>query len=131
MRSIAIISEDKVGLLADISYVLAKSKINIDSINVAVVSKKAVICMEVSDPEKSKKVLTAAGYEIELHSLIVKLNLAEVGGLLEKLAHDGVTVETSKTIAKDDKHALVSLKVDKPKRASTILAEKLVTNEAY
>jgi len=131
MRSIAIISEDKVGLLADISYVLAKSKINIDSINVAVVSKKAVICMEVSNPEKSKEVLSAAGYEVELHSLIVKLDLADVGGLPEKLAHDGVTVESSRTIAKDEKHALISVKVDKPKRASSILAEKLVTNEAY
>jgi len=131
MRSIAIISEDKVGLLADISYVLAKSKINIDSINVAVVSKKAVICMEVSNPEKSKEVLSAAGYEVELHSLIVKLDLADVGGLPEKLAHDGVVVENSRTIAKDEKHMLVSLKVDKPKRASSILAEKLVTNEAY
>jgi hypothetical protein len=130
MKTIAVVAEDKVGLLADISYVLAKSKINIESINVAVVSNKAVIALEVSNPEKSKEVLEASGYQVECNSLVVKMNNSDVSGLDERLLKDGVKVEKSNTLTRDEKCSVISLSVDKPKRASTLLQDNLLSNEA-
>jgi hypothetical protein len=128
VKSVTIVSEDKVGLLADISYILAKSKINIDSISVDVVSDKSVIAMLVSNPEKGKKVLEAAGYRVESNTLVIKLNINEIDQLPDKLSKQGVTVQKSTILTKDDKVAIVSLEVDKPKRASKILKKYLITN---
>lgn len=57
MRTITIVSNDKVGLLADISYVLAKEKVNIESISADVISGKGIITLTLSDAEKGKEVL--------------------------------------------------------------------------
>ncbi len=130
MKTIAIIADDKVGLLADISYVLAKSKINIESINVAVVSNKAIIALEVSDPDKSKDVLEASGYQVESKSLVVKMANGKVPGLNEKLLKEGVKVEKSNLLTRDEKFSVLALTVDKPKRASTLLQDSLISNEA-
>jgi hypothetical protein len=130
VKTIAVISDDKVGLLADISYILAKSKINIESINVAVVSNKAVIALEVSNPDKSKEVLEASGYRVENNSLVVKMSNSEVQGLEERLLKEGVKVEKSDTLTRDEKCSVLALSVDKPKRASTILQHNLLTDES-
>jgi hypothetical protein len=129
VKTIAVVAEDKVGLLADISYILAKSKINIESINVAVVSNKAVIALEVSNPSKSKEVLEASGYKVESNSLVIKMKNSDVQGLSERLLKDGVKVEKSNTLTRDEKFSVVSLTVDKPKRASTLLQDSLISNE--
>lgn len=130
MKTIAVVAEDKVGLLADISYVLAKSKVNIESINVAVVANKAVIALEVSNPQKSKEVLEASGYRVESNTLVVKMNNSDVQGLSERLLKEGVKVEKTNTLTRDDKFSVLALLVDKPKRASTLLQDKLISNES-
>jgi hypothetical protein len=127
---VTVVAEDKVGLLADISYILAKSKINIDSIHVDVVSDKSVIAMTVSDPKKGKEVLEAAGYSVEANTLVIKIKIDEVDQLSTQLSKEGVNIENSNTLTKDDKVAIVSLTVDKPKRASKLLQDRLITNES-
>ena len=130
MKSVTIVAQDKVGLLADISYILAKSKINIDSISVDVLSDKSVIAMSVSDPKKGKEVLEAAGYSVEANTLVIKISLSEVDQLPEKLSKEGVKIENSSILTKDNDIAIVSLLVDKPKRASKVLQDVLITNES-
>ncbi len=131
MKSLAVVSADKVGLLADISYILAKSRVNIESINVAIVAGTAVICMDVSDSQKGKEVLEASGYTVEKDSVVVKIDNSRVEGLPSDLAKEGVTVQKSSTLTRDDKVSVVSLHVDKPKRASSVLQEKLVRSAPY
>lgn len=133
MKAITIVADDKVGLLADISYVLAKSKINIESINVDVVAGKAIITLSLSDVVKGKQVVEAAGYKVEeANSVVIKLR-DEPGQLNEvtaMLAKEGINVQNLHTLSKDGKTTIVSLVVDKPKRASTILDKYLITNES-
>ena len=83
-----------------------------------------------SDPDKSKEVLQASGYNVESNSLVVKMNNAEVKGLNEKLLKEGVVVEKSNMLTRDEKCSIISLSVDKPKRASSILQSNLLSNEA-
>lgn len=130
VKSVTIVANDKVGLLADMSYVLAKSKINIDTINVDVLSGKAVICMSLSDPRKGTEVLEAAGYSVETNNVVVKIPSEKLGAVAEQLNKGGVRVERSNVLAKDDTTSIVSYQVDKPKRASTILSEHLLSNES-
>jgi len=53
MKDITIIAPDKVGLLADISYILGKARVNIESIAVTSVGGKAVITVLVKKQPES------------------------------------------------------------------------------
>ena len=74
MKSVTVVAEDRVGLLADISYILGKSSINIDALSVDVVGKKAIIALTVKDPKHAGSVLEKNGFGIaEMDSIVIKL----------------------------------------------------------
>ena len=132
MKTITIVADDKVGLLADISYVLAKSKINIESVNVEVVGGKAIIAIGVADVLKGKGVVEAAGYKVEEPNTIV-IKIKDAPGEFESLARmvqkEGTKIQSSKVLSKDGRIAVMSLTVDKPKKAVSVLSSYLITNE--
>ncbi len=133
MKSITIVADDKVGLLADISYVLAKSKINIDTINVDVVGGKAIISLGISDPAKGKQVVEAAGYKVEdPNAVVIKLpdKPGELNRITNMLSKEGVNIQNVHTLTKDSVNTVLSVVVDKPKRAALILQPHLITNES-
>ncbi|MEM3422353.1 MAG: ACT domain-containing protein [Candidatus Bilamarchaeaceae archaeon] len=132
MKPITIVADDKVGLLADISYILGKAKINIESINVEVVGGKAVISLTLSDRERGKSVLEAANYKVnELDSIILKLadRPGELSKVTNLLAKEGVNITNVHMITKDGKNTLIALMVDKPRKAETLLKEYVVSSE--
>ena len=61
MKQMTLIAKDEVGVLADISYILGKARINIESITVASVEAKAIITMFVKDEKRAKELLRANG----------------------------------------------------------------------
>lgn len=74
MKSITIVSEDRLGLLADISYILGKSSINIEGLFVDVIGGKAVISMDVKDPRKASGVLGMNGFKTtNPESIVIKV----------------------------------------------------------
>jgi hypothetical protein len=133
MKCVTIIADDKVGLLADMSYVLSKAKINIESINVDVVAGKAIISTCLSDADKGKKVLEQAGYTVEEMNAVV-IKLADEPGQLNKittmLSKEGINIQNVHMLSKDNSTTALSIIVDKPKRASTLLKEFLITKDS-
>ena len=133
MKSVTIVADDKVGLLADISYILAKAKINIDSVTVDVIGGKAIISLGLSDAVKGKGVLEAASYKVEdVNSVVVKLpdKPDELSKITAMLTKDGVKVENVRTLSKDEGNTILAITVDKPKRAIGVLKNYLIINEA-
>ena len=133
MKSITIVADDKVGLLADISYILAKSKINIDAISVDVVGGKAIISLVLSDAVRGKQVVEAAGYSCEdPGAIVIKIpdRPGEVSKITASLSKEGVKVQNTNMLAKDGNISVLSLMVDKQKRASVVLQPHLITNES-
>ncbi|MEW6723050.1 MAG: ACT domain-containing protein [Candidatus Micrarchaeota archaeon] len=132
MKTITIVADDKVGLLADISYVLAKSKINIESVNVDVIAGKAIITIGMHDTARGKTVVEAAGYTVEdPETIVIKLRdepgeLSRVTDLLKK---EGISINSMKTLSKDGKFTILSLLVDKHKKGMLVLGPVLVSNE--
>ncbi|VVC02788.1 ACT domain protein [Candidatus Bilamarchaeum dharawalense] len=133
MRNVTIVADDKVGLLADISYILAKSKINIDSISVEVISAKAIITIGLSDGVRGKQVIEAAGYRVENPEAIV-IKFQEKAGELNKittmLKKEGVDVKGVNILTKDNTTSIAALTVDKHKRATAVLKQYLIINES-
>ena len=132
MMTITIVADDKVGLLADISYILGKARLNIESINVDVVAKKSIITLTVSDPERAKSVLEASGYKMaETNAVVVKLSdqPGELARITSTMAADGINIENVHMLSRDGKTTILALTVDKPKKAIALLAPYLMSRE--
>ncbi len=132
MKSITVIADDRVGLLADISYLLGKTKINIESIGLEVVAGKAVMSLTLKDPEKAKSVLENAGYKVtETNIIVVKLEdqPGELGKITSMMAQEKINIENIHMLSKDSKSTILAITVDKPKRAFKLLEPYLVNRE--
>jgi len=129
MKPITIVVDDRIGLLADISYILGKAKINIEGVSVSVVGGKAIIVLTVIDAEKTESVLTKNGYKVmESDVLVAKLadKPGELGTITKKLAENSININNVHIISRDGKNTLLALIVDKPKKARELLKDILV-----
>ena len=129
MRNITVVAEDRVGLLADISYILGKSNINIEALTVDIVGKKAVIALTVKDYKKATTVLESNGFRItEFESLVIKLpnRPEEISRITERLAGEKVSIENMHVLGNDSMTGIFALNVDKPRKAVRLLGDVLL-----
>jgi len=132
MKTLTIIADDRVGLLADISYILGKAKINIENISVDVLGGKAIITLAVADRERAKSVLEAANYKVsDVESIVIKLpdKPGELSRITNILAKDGINITNVHMITKDGKNTVIALIVDKPRKAEVLLKDFLLAAE--
>ncbi len=124
MKQITILVDDKVGVLADVSYLLGRSKVNIEAIAVGIVGPKAVVHLTVPNAVRALEVLKANGYQC-LQSDLLVVKLANAPGELSKvsrlLADAGVNIESVSVLSQDSKLSLYAFKVDKPAKAVKML----------
>ena len=124
MRELLIVTKDRVGLLAEISYVLGKENINIESISADTIGNKAVIHLVASDDKKAEKLLSKAGFKVMRSDMIV-VTLEERPGELSKvakiLADEQINIKNVQLLTKENSKALYAIKVDKIKKAVELL----------
>lgn len=129
MKSVTIVSDDRVGLLADISYILGKSGINIDGLSVDVVGGKAIISLEVKDPKRASAALHCNGFTTaSLDSIIIKVASDSVEEITEMLEGEKVQVRELSPLSSDADDAIYALSVDKPRKAAKMLSAFLLGN---
>lgn len=123
MKTVTVVSDDRLGLLADISYVLGKSNVNIEGLFVDVVGGKAVISLEVRDTTKASEILTCNGFETtDNDAIVIKVQKNNIEKITEML--DGKKIKTSDVskLSSDSNDEIFALKVDKPRKASKVLS---------
>jgi len=124
MKQVTIISPDRVGLLADISYILGKSSINIDGLSVDVMGGKALIALEVRDPDKAKGVLESNGYSMASpNAIVIKVSNGGLDTIKEMLDGEKITVTDLSELSSDENSRVLALHVDKPRKASKMLGQ--------
>ncbi|MEW6528474.1 MAG: ACT domain-containing protein [Candidatus Micrarchaeota archaeon] len=131
IKGIVIISKDKIGLLADISYIFAKEKINIEQIDANLVDNTAIIMLGVESTKykKAKAALIRNKYHILAEkSFVVKLEdtPGSFSKLTKKLADAKINILNVHVIGKEGKYVYDSITVNKPKDAKDILRDELV-----
>jgi len=132
MKQITVVSDDKVGILADISYILGKARINIESISVQVHGGKGLVNLTVKDNEKAARMLSSNGYEVlssEIFLVRIKDTPGEMARFTELLKKEGINIESLHVVARDEDFSVHSLKVDKPKKAKNLLGPFLDNTE--
>ena len=116
-------------LVSHLTYILAKSKINIDDINVITLGDKTYIDLEVSDERKAIKVLKANGFQPSVSECII-IQLEDKPGELAKvskiLLDNKVEINRVDIIAKGLGRSILALDVNKPKKAKTLLKKYLI-----
>ncbi|MDD5339688.1 MAG: ACT domain-containing protein [Candidatus ainarchaeum sp.] len=129
MKSVTIVSDDRVGLLADISYILGKSAINIDGLSVDVVGGKAVISLEVKDPKRAAGVLQCNGFRTtDLDSIIIKIANNAVEEITDMLEGEKVQVKEFNPLSSDAEDSIYAISVDKPRKATKMLSAFILGN---
>jgi hypothetical protein len=124
MKSVTIVAEDRVGLLADISYILGKSNMNIDGLSVDVLGGKAVIALEVRDPRKALDVLGRNGFmTTNPEAIVIRASSDSMGRITEMLEGEKIEVKQMSTLSSDSSDAIFALHVDKPRKATKMLEQ--------
>jgi len=129
MRPVTVVCEDRTGLLADVSYILSKSNININSLDVHVVGGKAVISLEVRDPKKAQTILEKNGFStVNLEAIVIKLSnkLRTIGEVKALLESKRVKAENISEISSDVNDGVFAITVNKPRKASRLLEQFMV-----
>jgi len=129
MKQITVVVADKVGVLADISYILGKARINIESLSVEVQGGKSVINLVVSDEKKAEQVLKSNSYHVLSGEMLVIKVKDEPGALSDvskKLQKAKINISSIYLLTRGEGYSLDALMVDKPKKAKKVLCEYLV-----
>ena len=132
MKPISILCDDKIGLLADISYILSKNKINIEAITTNTVGKKAIIILVVNKPDKAIQVLSNNGYSnLSQDYFVVKLEdkAGELNKITQTLADAKINISNVHLLGRDGNSSLVAIKADKMRKAKELLKDMLAENE--
>ncbi len=119
------IAEDKVGLLADISYILGKAKINIESLSVEVQGHKCLIDLSIKNEAKATSLLTSSGYQVlKADVLVVKIKNepAQMAQFTSRLAKEKINTVSMRLITKENGYDTYALQVDHAAKAKRVLA---------
>jgi len=129
MKQITVVVSDKVGVLAELSYLLGKARVNIEAISAEVQGGKSVINLVVSDEKKAEMILKSNGYHVLAgEMLVVKVKDAPgaLSDISKKLQKAKINIESIYLLTRGEGFSLDALMVDKPKKAKKVLAEYLV-----
>jgi hypothetical protein len=129
MKQLTVIMDDRVGLLADLSYLLGKAKVNIEAITVEVHGGKAIINLVVKDGPKASSVLKANSYHVLASEMLVvkiKDEPGELSALSKKLQEARINIVNLYLLVRGDGFCINALTVDKPAKARKALEPYLV-----
>jgi len=115
LNRIIVMAQDEVGVIADISQVLAAEGINLESINAQVVGEEAAIILTADRYDRALYVLNQAGFKAVSDDALV-LRLPDEPGALAKVAGDlkdaGVNIESMHILSRQGGYAMIALKAD-------------------
>ena len=126
MKHIVVVSEDKTGLLADISYLLGKAKVNMENVSIEVVGNKAIAHIFVKNEQKASQTLSANGYKVLTSDNIVlriENKPGEFAKVAEMLKKEGIEIKNVNLLTKGSEHHVYSLITDKNRKSEKLLSE--------
>ncbi|MEW6670343.1 MAG: ACT domain-containing protein [Thermodesulfobacteriota bacterium] len=122
---ITIPAENKPGVLAGVTSILAKEKINIRAISITSFGQSGYFHMIVDDPERGHRALTRGGTAAELNEIVAVLIPDKPGGLdklIQILAAGHMNIENAYGfVIESHKHAVFVIDVKNPDEVEAFL----------
>ena len=129
MKRITIVAKDYTGLLADVSDILARENINIQSIDAENIETTALIRIVSEDAEQAYHLLVDAGFHVVSRAgLLVKLKdeagaLARVARLL---AEHQIDIRGINMVEQHDGMRIVALSCSDAEKAKELLGDSVI-----
>ena len=124
MNRIIVMARNEVGVIADISSVLADNGLNIETISAEALGEKGVITLTTDDNDQALKTLTDAGFKTVADEALV-LRLKDEPGALAKVAERfkdaGVNLQSLHIVDRRDGYTTVALTADDRARAEALV----------
>ena len=130
VNRIIVMARDEVGVIADISKILAIEDINVETINAEVVGEEVTVILTTDRYDHALYVLNQAGFKAVSDDALV-LRLPDVPGALATVAGNlkeaGVNIESLHILSRQAGHAMIALKTDnRPAAIAAVGAENIV-----
>ncbi|MFH1106552.1 MAG: ACT domain-containing protein [Candidatus Micrarchaeota archaeon] len=125
MRELTVVAKDRIGLLADISEVLAAKGVNIDCISVESSARTAVVRMLVEDATAARGVLEGAGFKVigeQALMLRLKDKPGELAKVARRLADHGIGIENAMLVSRENNETLLAVTTSDNANARKLLA---------
>ena len=129
MTRIIIMANNEVGVIADISRVLADNGVNIETISAEALGEKGVITLTADDYDGALRALTDAGFKTVTDDALI-LRLRDEPGALAKVAerfkNAEVNIQSLHIIDRRDGYTTVALSTDDRAEAETLVDRETV-----
>ena len=124
---IVVMANDEVGIIADLTGILASAGINIESINTEVNNEQGTVVLTTDSSDHALYVLNQAGYKAVGDEVLVVQLRDEPGALArvaENLKQAGVNIQSMHILNRSGGHAMIALTTD-----DRVLAEAAISGE--
>ncbi|MCY4366587.1 MAG: ACT domain-containing protein [Chloroflexi bacterium] len=132
MERIVIMARDDVGVLADITSVLAQASVNLESINTQVNGEHGTIIISTDDTNRALTALAGAGYSaVTDDALLIRLK-DEAGALArvaQRFSEAGINIRSVHILDRKDGFATIALSTstdDRPRAEALVGPEERV-----
>jgi len=129
MKQIIIVTEDRAGLLADVTELLAKANINIESFDSEKIGETAIINLEVDDHDEALKALAHTEFKaIAQDTILIKLD--DKPGELARMAHRfeqaGINLRSARLIRRQKGIGIVAISCRETEKAKELVKDLLL-----
>lgn len=132
MKTITVVTDDREGLLADVTSLLAGRDINIENIGAHVVGEMGVIVMAVDRYDLALQVLRDASYDAVTEDAIM-VRVKDEPGALAKVAQrftgSDVSLRSMRIIRRQQGWGLVAISADRMAEAAELVKDLSVSEE--
>ncbi len=132
MKEIMILAKDRIGLLADITYILGSARINIEGLSAYTVNDNAVLYLRLKEDKKAKELLEKNGFKVlDANTILVKLvnRPGEMSKIARMLADNKINIHSVLFIGEKEGNHIYALVVDQNRKLRTLLKDYIVNEE--
>ncbi len=131
MKQLTIISENRFGILTEISEALANAEVNIESIDAELVADHVVIVLIAEPYDRARQVVHQFPDMQVVTEDAILVKLRNEPGALAKIARRftdaGVGVRSVRFIQRDENYGLVAISTDRTDKAMALVSDVLVS----
>ena len=128
MKQLTVVATDRIGLLADVSEVLAQKNLNLESISVETAGKTAIIHLSCADMVSARKALKDGGFRVmDEDSVLFRLTdqPGEVAKISRALADHNINIRNMYILDAEGGEKILSVSTNNNVEAKTVLRDYL------
>ena len=129
MDRLIVMAKSEVGVIADITAVLADAGVNILTINTEDTGETGLVIMTTEDNDAALRALTMSGFRTVIDDVLV-IRLKDEPGALAKIAEKfkdaGVNIQSLHILDRHGDYATVALSADDREMAETLVGQEAI-----